>query len=225
MWEDKLWQNNRVVVVGKGVQAESFLQNRQNQPVGREETFLRTFLNNHVIYFSIATFCGSFRKSWSEIPRSSRCFVVPRTRKVSDYLTRWKLEIVRNYFVDLRQTYLVSKQKFVKVRGYETYNTKKVKKKEHKDEAKADLETAVQEEQGVPVPPVTHVNNILHSIFSIVEVYINNQENYNSNGLYAHKFYSSNNFKGAISEYNGLFRCKGYDYEEFLDEIQESLLS
>ena len=41
----------------------------------------------------------------------------------------------------------------------------------------------------------------MHSIISNVEVYINNQQIYNSNGLYAHKSYISNNFKTAISEY------------------------
>ena len=34
----------------------------------------------------------------------------------------------RNYYVDLRQTYLALKLKLVKSRGYETYNTKEVKK-------------------------------------------------------------------------------------------------
>ena len=75
------------------------------------------------------------------------------------------------------------------------------------------------------IPFVTHVNNILHSIFSNVEVYINNQQIYNSNGLYAHKSYISNNFKGAISEYNGVLHCEGYDYEEFPYEIMEAFLS
>ena len=53
----------------------------------------------------------------------------------------------------------------------ETYNTKEVKK-EHKQEAKAEEEVTGEEE--APVPLVTHANNILHSIFSNVEVYINN---------------------------------------------------
>ena len=35
-------------VAGKGLQAESFQQNLQNKSVGREETFLQTFLSNHV---------------------------------------------------------------------------------------------------------------------------------------------------------------------------------
>ena len=127
----------------------------------------------------------------------------------------------RNYYVDLRQTYLALKLKLVKGRGYETYNTKEVKK-EHKEEAKVEEEETANEE---PVPLVTHVNNILHSIFSNVEVYINNQQIYNSNGLYVHKSYISNNFKGAISEYKGVLHCEGYDCEEFPDELMEAPLS
>ena len=81
------------------------------------------------------------------------------------------------------------------------------------------------EEEEDPVPLVTHVNNILPSIFSNVEVYINNQQIYNSNGLYANNSYISNNFKGAISEHTGVLQCQGYDYEEFVDEIMEAPLS
>ena len=65
----------------------------------------------------------------------------------------------------------------------------------------------------------------MHSIFSNVEVYINNQQIYNSNGLYAHKFYISNIFMVIISEYKGVLHCEGYDYEEFRDEIMEAPLS
>ena len=56
-------------------------------------------------------------------------------------------------------------------------------------------------------------------------MYINNQQIYNSNGLYAHKSYISNNFKGTISEEKGVSHCEGYDYEEFPDEIMEAPLS
>ena len=45
---------------GKGLQAESFQQNLQNNSVGREETFVETFLINHVEYFSVPNFCGNF---------------------------------------------------------------------------------------------------------------------------------------------------------------------
>ena len=75
------------------------------------------------------------------------------------------------------------KLKLVESHCYETYNGQEVKKK-NKEEAKADLETK-EDEQKVPVPPVTHVNNILHSILhSNVEVYITNHQIYNSNGMY-----------------------------------------
>ena len=73
----------------------------------------------------------------------------------------------RNYYVDLRQTYLALKLKLVRGRGYETHNTKDVKK-EHKEGAKAKEEDTAEKE--APVPLVTHVNNILHSFFFNVEV-------------------------------------------------------
>ena len=76
------------------------------------------------------------------------------------------------------------KLKFVKACGYETYDTKEVKT-EHKGEAKVDMET--EEEQQAPDLLDIHVNYVLHSIFSNVDVYINSQQIYNSNELYAHK--------------------------------------
>ena len=106
--------------------------------------------------------------------------------------------------------------------GNETYNTKKVKK-EHKEENKADLGT--EDKQEAPIPPVTHANNYFHCVFPIVEVYVSNQQNYNFIGFYAHKSYNSNNLKGAISEYKGFLHCEGYNYEEFLDENMDALLS
>ena len=69
------------------------------------------------------------------------------------------------------------------------------------------------------------MNNILHSIFSNVEVYINNQQIYKSNGLYSNNSYISNNYKGAISEHKGVLHCEGYDYEEIPDEITKAPLS
>ena len=142
------------------------------------------------------------------------------TTSLDENCIEFEFQTDRNYYVDLRQTYLALK--LVRGRGYETYNTKEVKK-EHKEEAKA--EEKERAEENAPVPLVTHVNNILHSIFSNVEVYINNQQTYNSNELYAHKSYISNNFKGAISEYKGVLHCKRYDYKEFPDEIMEAPLA
>ena len=53
--KNQLGEGNR-----KGLQAKSFQQNLLNNPVGREETFLQTFLVDHVKqHFSVPTFCGS----------------------------------------------------------------------------------------------------------------------------------------------------------------------
>ena len=106
----------------------------------------------------------------------------------------------RNYYVDLGQSFLALKLKFVKGRGYDTYESKE-KEKEHNGDSVVFTETGGDEKEEDEVARVTYVHNIMHSIFSNVEVYINNQQIYNSNGLYAHKFYISNNFKAAISEY------------------------
>ena len=114
----------------------------------------------------------------------------------------------RNYYVNLRQAYLALKLNLVRGRGYETFNTKEVKK-EHKEEAKAKEEETVEEE--TPVPLVTPLTNIFHSIVPNVEMYINNQQIQKSNGLYSHKPFISNDFKRAISEYKEVLHCEGYD--------------
>ena len=61
------------------------------------------------------------------------------------------------------------------------------------------------------------------SIFSYVEVYINNQQIYNFFRLYAHKSYISNIFKAAISEYKGVLHCEGFDYEQDPKDITNPL--
>ena len=89
------------------------------------------------------------------------------TTSLDENCIEFEFQTDRNYYVDLRQKYLAFKLKLVRGRGYETYNTKEVKK-EHKEETKAEEEETAEEE--APVPLVTHVNKILHSIFSNVEV-------------------------------------------------------
>ena len=113
------------------------------------------------------------------------------------------------------------KLKFVKGREYDTYESKE-KKKEHKEESVVFTEIGDDEKED-EVARVTYVNNIMHSIISNVEVYINNQQIYKSNGLYGHKSYILNNFKGAINEYKGVLHCEGYDFEQDPEDITNSL--
>ena len=80
---------------------------------------------------------------------------------------------------------------------------------------------------------LTHVNIILHSLFSNCEVYLNNQQVYNSNGLYGHKALISNEFKASTRNNEGILACHGYEFEKeprdyekspFIDREEELLL-
>ena len=103
------------------------------------------------------------------------------TTSLKENCLQFYFQVDRNFYVNLRQTYLALKLKPVKGRGYKTYNSKEGIK-EHKEEAKAEEGATAEKEQEAPVPLVTHVNTILHSIFFNVPVYINNQQIYNSSG-------------------------------------------
>ena len=122
------------------------------------------------------------------------------TTSLDENCIEFEFQTDRNYYVDLRQSFLALKLKFVKGRGYDTYESKE-KKNEHKVESVVFTETGVDDSEEGEVARVTYVNNIMHSIFSNVDVCINNQQIYNSNELYAHKSYISNNFKAAITVY------------------------
>ena len=136
------------------------------------------------------------------------------TTSLDENCIEFEFQTDRNYYVDFRQSFLALNLKFVKGLGYNTYESKE-KKREHKDDSVVFTETGTDdEEEQENVTRVTYVNNIMHSIFSNAKMYINNQQIYNSNGLYALKSYILNNFKGAITEYNGVLHCEGYDYEQ-----------
>ena len=109
---------------------------------------------------------------------------------------------------------------FVESRGYGTYNIKEVEKKQ-KGETNADEETGEEEE--APILLVTHVNKIIHSIFSNVEKHINNQQIYDSNGLYAHKSYISKIFKAATSENKGVLHARGTTRKDLLMKLWNCL--
>ena len=143
-----------------------------------------------------------------------------QTTSFDENCIEFEFQTDRNYYVDLRQSFLALKLKLVKGLGYDTYESKE-KKKEHKDESVVFTVTGTDDEE--EVARVTYVNNILLSNFSNVEVYINNQQIYNSNGLYAHKSFISNNFKAAISENKEVLHCEGYDYEQDPEDIGNPL--
>ena len=191
----------------KILNAKQFQENLPNKQAGREEINLQTFLSIHVKYFSVRFFCGS---SWSSrgISASHWRYLVglqkncPTASLDKNYV---EFQTDQNYNVDLRRTFLALNMEFVKGRGNGTKNSKQGKN-EHKEKTQADEE--MEEQEKVPFTPVTHVDNILNSILSNVELCIIFKKVYNLNGLYAHKFYVSNVLKAAISE------CKGVLHSE-----------
>ena len=87
------------------------------------------------------------------------------TTSFDENCIEFEFQTDRNYYVDLRQSFLALKLKFVKGRGYDTYESKE-QKKEHKDESVVFTETGTDDdEEEEEVARVTYVNNIMHSIF------------------------------------------------------------
>ena len=79
-------------------------------------------------------------------------------------------------------------------------------------------------EEDAPFLLVTHVNKILHSMFSNVKC-TSTISNFTTLMDCMRTSYIYNNFKGAISEYKGVLHCEGCNYEEFPNEITEAPLS
>ena len=63
----------------------------------------------------------------------------------------------------------------------------------------------------------------MRSILSKVELYIINQQIYNSSGFYSHKFYIWNKFEGAITENKEVLQCEGFDNERDPEDITKPL--
>ena len=61
---------------------------------------------------------------------------------------------------------------------------------------------------------LTHVINLLHSLFSNCEVYVNIQRVYNSKGLYGHKALISNEFNASTVNNEGSLACHGYEFKK-----------
>ena len=83
------------------------------------------------------------------------------TTSLDENSIEFEFQIDHNNYIDLRQMYLSLVQKLVKHRGFNSY--KKDVKNGHNEaeEKKADSDDDDE------IPAITHVNNIMHSIFFI----------------------------------------------------------
>ena len=68
------------------------------------------------------------------------------TTSLEENCIEFEFQTDRNFYVDLRQSFLALKLKFVKGRGYDTYESKK-KKKEHKDGSVVFTETGAGDDE------------------------------------------------------------------------------
>ena len=127
------------------------------------------------------------------------------TTSLDENSIEFEFQTDRNVHVDFRQTYLALKIKLVKGRGFDSYKTTETKK-EHKEDAvftETGDDDLVFIEEDERVPDITHVINILHSMFSNAKLYTNNHQIHNLNGLYAHHSHMSNNFQKYIVRLQG----------------------
>ena len=132
------------MVVNRG---ESFQQNLLNNPVGGEETFLQTFLVDHVKQqFSVPNFVAVSGNLGRKVPILDDVLSSQEQTSLDENCIEFEFQTDPNYYVDLRQSFLALKLKFVIRGGYDTYETKK-KKKEHKDESVVFTETGTDDSE------------------------------------------------------------------------------
>ena len=130
---------------------------------------------------------ATFRNLGGKSTSSWRCFVVPTYQKevfaIHHMLETalFQIQTDWNYHVVLQYIFSALNLKSVSGRGYATNNTKEVEQ-EHEDESKeAAAKRQRRRKKVVQFVLFVHVNNIMRSMFSNVEVYINSQQIYNSN--------------------------------------------
>ena len=135
----------------------------------------------------------------------------------------FEFERDRSIYLDMRDIHLQIKVGLQKGRLFDDF----MKKEEH---GKTDMGMTFTDDD---LHYLTHVNNLLHSLFSNCEVYLNNQQLYNSNGLYGHKALISNEFNASTMKNEGILFCHGYEFEKdpsdyekspFIDREEELLL-
>ena len=177
------------MAAGKILQAQSFHENLQHKPVGLEVIFLQKVPKNHVKYFLVQLCVEVPGNLGGKVPvaddvLSSHEQKICLTTSLEERCVKFEFQTDRNYYVILKQNHLALKLKKVKGQGSWLRNIQYQRsQKGAKKETKAEEET--ENEEG-PIHLVTHVNNILSSIFSKVEVCINNQQSYNLKRLYPH---------------------------------------
>ena len=161
---------------------------------------------------------------WNQLfKKSSHAQEVYPSTSLDESSIEFEFETNRSFYLDMRDIHLQIKVGLQKGRLFDDF----MKKDEH---GKPDMGMSFTDDD---LHYLTHVNNILHSLFSNCEVYLNNQQVYNSNGLYGHNALISNEFNASTRKNEGILACHGYEFEKepsdyekspFIDREEELLL-
>ena len=126
------------------------------------------------------------------------------SRSLDESSIEFEIQTDWSIYLDMRDTHLIIQVELAKSRLCDTYKKRdeRIKKVEHK-EPKPDDPNAGNDATGSKHKHcgskfgydnkslLECVNNLLHSLFSNCEVYLNNQQVYNSNGLCVQKAFIS----------------------------------
>ena len=189
--------------------------NLQNKLVGRKEFLSRTFCIDHVNQFWVPASGGSFWKPCRDSHCSWRCLFVPRTiicptTSLDENFIEIQFQTDRNYYVDLKQTYLALELKFSSVVVTKLIIPKQLKKSINR--SKTEWENGSGGRRGTRSSGFSCYTNsqslalILFHFWSVHQ----QRPKLKSNLLSANKAYNSNSFKEAIFVYKGVLHCEGY---------------
>ena len=154
-------------------------------------------------------FTNSCVKIFDKIPvlepiESSHVQEVYPSTSLDESSIEFEIETDRSIYLDMRDINFQIKVGLQKGRLFDDF----MKKDEH---GKTDKGMSFTDDD---LHYRTHVNNLLHSLFSNCEMYLNNQQVYNSNGLHGHKVLFSNEFNASTRNNEGIMACNGYEFEK-----------
>ena len=153
-----------------------------------------------------------FDKMVLEPIESSHVQEVYPSTSLDESSIEFEFETDRSIYLNMRDIHLQIKVGLQKERLFDDFT----KKDEH---GKADMGMSFTEDD---LYYLTHVNNLLHSLFSNCEVYLNNQQVYNSNGLYGHKALIYNEFNASTRNKEGILACHGCEFEKPPSNFEKS---
>ena len=125
---------------------------------------------------------------------------------------QFEFETDRSIFLDMRGIHLQIKVGLQKGRLFEDFMKKE-------EQGKPDMGMTFTDDD---LQYLTHVINLLHSLFSNCEVYLNNQQVYNSDGLYGHKALVSNELNASTMNNEGILACHEYEFERYPSDYEKS---